>query len=78
MLLFTLFMQASQATEYCTEGNAEQREASSTQKIADLERSLSNRPPAQNDEDAAKELYERSKEEWRTMNPAAPKRSCKS
>ena len=27
MLIFTLFMQASQATEYCTEGNAEQREA---------------------------------------------------
>lgn len=69
MLIFTLFMQTSQATEYCTEGNAEQREACLRAKIADLERSLSNRPPAQNDEDAAKELYERSKEAMANNEP---------
>ena len=59
MLIFTLFMQASQATEYCTEGNAEQREACLRAKLPELEQA--NRTPTQNDEDAAKELYEKSK-----------------
>ena len=39
MLIFTLFMQTSQATEYCTEGGAIEREACLRSTIADLERS---------------------------------------
>ena len=39
MLIFTLFMQPSQATEYCTEGGAIEREACLRSTIADLERS---------------------------------------
>ena len=67
MLLFTLFMQTSQATEYCTEGNAEQREACLRAKIAELEQA--NRTPTQNDEDAAKELFEKSKEAMANNEP---------
>jgi peroxiredoxin len=60
MLLFTLFMQTSQATEYCTEGNAEIREACLREKIAQLERA--NREPTQEEEEKARELFSTSQE----------------
>lgn len=56
MFLFTMLMQISQATEYCTEGGAVEREACLRAKITELERSLTNREPTEWDEEEAQKL----------------------